>query len=163
MIQFLIYQKGNMQGTFPPPLALISRRHFLWKPLYQGHWVTSSNLWCKRQKLFFIQMSSTMWCKRWDFFSPMCWRHNIKSYLNDGISAGSWNNIAKVHCFLMIYLSRGSSKNLEKWMAYADTFLMPPECLCQVLQWAISRLNSGKYWKESDGLCADETQIFHLS
>lgn len=74
-----------------------------------------------------------MQCGRWEFFSPMCWRHNIKFYLSDGISPGSWNNTAKVHCFLMIYLKRGSSGNLEKRMAYTDCFLMPQKCLCPAL------------------------------
>lgn len=161
MIQLFI-EKRNMQGRFPSPLALISRKKFLCKTLYKVHWVMSSTLCCNKRPFFFFfppeKYLQLCGAKDGDFFPPLCWRHNIKSDLSDGISAGSWADVAEAPCFLMIYLNRRSLQNLEKWTACAGCALKPRSGSVGAIPW----LNSHKYLKASDSLCVAQTHIFHF-
>lgn len=109
-------------------------------------------------------MSSPICYKRWKkFFPPRCWRHSPKSYLSDGTSAKSWNNMMRLHCFLMIYLNRSSSKKMKRWMASISSFLGPPGSLSSVTV-AISWLYSlGNFWRGlmAYGLTNHKSFMFH--
>lgn len=92
-------------------------------------------------------------------FPAACHGHNIKSSLSDGISARSWNNTAKLHCFLMIYLRRVQRKGRPLPTSLSEA----PETVYQVLHGAISEWRSlTGMWGGTDHLSTNRTQMFHM-